>query len=99
MEHRPGTIEMIEATDPEDIAAAQKRREQFDRNSAWLQAHFAEVYTPQNRGRFICIAGEDVFVSESLSDAVARATAAHPSDHGWFTRYIPKEKVARVYAS
>lgn len=98
MDYRPETIEMIEASDPDDIAAAQKRREQFDRNSDWLVAHFAEVYTPENRGKFICIAGEQAFVGDVVNDAVGRATAAHPSDHGWFTRYIPQEKVPRVYA-
>jgi len=32
------------------------------------------------------------------SFGAAEATAAHPDDEGWFTRYIPKEKVARIYA-
>jgi hypothetical protein len=37
-------------------------------------------------------------VADTTKEAIALATAAHPDDEGWFTRYIPKEKVPRVYA-
>jgi hypothetical protein len=86
-----------ETLSPEEAAAAHKQREQFDRNSEWLQGHIPEIYG-KYRGKCICIAGQEVFVSDSVEDAVASATAAHPEDQGWFTRYIPKEKVARIYA-
>jgi hypothetical protein len=46
----------------------------------------------------ICIAGQEAFVGDTTEVAIAKARAAHPHDEGWFTRYIPKEKVARVYA-
>jgi len=39
-----------------------------------------------------------LFVADTATEAVAKAKAAHPEDQGWFTRYIPKEKVARIYA-
>jgi hypothetical protein len=90
-------IEMEEVTDPTELAAAKRQREQFDRNSAWLQRHISEVYA-NNRGRCICVAGEELFVADTASEAAALATAAHPEDAGWFTRYIPKEKVPRIYA-
>ncbi len=91
-------IVMIEESlTPAEAAAAEKQRAQFDRNSAWLQAHIPEVYS-QNRGKCICIAGQELFVSDSVEVAVAMATAAHPEDEGWFTRYIPLKKVARIYA-
>ena len=91
-------IIMIEETmTPEEMAAAQKRREQFDRNSAWLQSHIPEVYS-RHRGKCICIAGQELFVADTVTDAVAKAKATHPDDRGLFTRYIPKEKVARIYA-
>jgi len=51
-----------------------------------------------HRGKCICIAGEELFVADTAKEAIARATTAHPDDEGWFTRYIPKEKVARIYA-
>jgi hypothetical protein len=30
-------------TDPEELAKARARREQFDRNWAWFEAHAAEI--------------------------------------------------------
>ncbi len=95
--NRSHTIEMVEVTDPDEIAKARRRREQFDRNIAWLEAHAAEIY-PKNRGKCICIAGQELFVGDTVEEAVAQATAAHPNDEGWFTAYIPKIKAARIYA-
>jgi hypothetical protein len=91
-------IIMEEVTDLQELAEAQAQRKQFDRNAAWLQAHISEIYT-KYRGKCICIAGEELFVADTAKEAVALATAAHPEDDGWFTRYIPKEKVPRIYAN
>lgn len=90
-------IVMEEVTDTEQLAQACRQRERFNRNSAWLQTHIVEVYA-QHRGKCICIAGEELFVADTAKEAIARATTAHPDDDGWFTRYIPKDKVARIYA-
>jgi hypothetical protein len=38
-------IVMEAVTDPEQLARARQQRAQFDRNSAWLQAHIVEVYS------------------------------------------------------
>lgn len=90
-------IVLEEVTDPVELAEARAQREQFDRNSAWLQAHASEVY-PKHRGKCICVAGEELFVADTASEAVAQATATHPHDKGRFVHYIPKEKVPRIYA-
>jgi hypothetical protein len=97
MTNRLTKLVMEEVTDPVQLAEAQAQREQFDRNSAWLQAHASEIY-PKHRGKCICIAGEELFVAETASEAVAQATAAHPHDKGRFVHYIPKQKVPRIYA-
>lgn len=89
---------MEEVTDPKVLAKARAQRERFDRNSAWLQAHAAEVYRGY-RGKCICIAGEELFVADTPEQARALAVAAHPEDDGSFLRYIPCEKIDRVYAS
>src|SRR5438445_6648325 len=91
------TIVMEVVTDPEELARARALHERFDRNAAWLQAHSAEVY-PRYRGKCICIAGEELFVADTPEEALALATAAHPEDNGHFLRYIPRERVARIYA-
>jgi hypothetical protein len=93
------TLETFEVTDPEELAAAAVRRQFFDRNSAWLQAHIAEFQDPALGGKYLCVAGEQGFVGDTVAEVTARARAAHPSDAGSFTVYIPREKVPRVYAN
>ena len=95
-DHRPPIV-MEEVTDPEELAKARAQRRRFDRNAAWLQAHASEVY-PRYRGKCICIAGEELFVADTPEEAMALASAAHPEDDGSFVHYIPREKVARIYA-
>ena len=97
MEENRIEIEFENSESPEEPAAAREQREQLDRNSAWLQAHILEIGN-NCRGKVICIAGQQLFVGDTTREAVAQATAAHPEDKGWFTQYIPKEKVARIYA-
>ena len=96
MVDKPSPIVMEEVTDPEELAKARAQRERFDRNSAWLQAHIAEIYA-RYRGKCICIAGEELFVADTPEEALALATAAHPEDDGRFLRYIPREKLDRIY--
>jgi hypothetical protein len=88
----PITIEL--ETDPIKNAAAQRRDELFERNWQWLEAHATEVYS--HRGKIICIAGQELFVGDTVEDVVARAKAAHPNDEGMFTRIIPRERGARI---
>ena len=97
MTGKQSPVVMGEITDAAELIQARQQREQFDRNSAWLQAHASEVY-PLHRGKCICIAGEELFVADSARDALAQATAAHPGDKGRFLHYISQEKVPRIYA-
>jgi len=87
---------LVEETDAVAVAQALARNERFERNWAWLEAHATEVYG--HRGKFICIAAEQLFVAESVEEAYSQAKAAHPDDDGAFTRYIPVERLARIYA-
>jgi hypothetical protein len=95
--HQPPPIVMEEVTDPEELAKAQAQRERFDRNFAWFQAHATEIFM-RHRGKCIVIAGEELFVADTPAEAWALADAAHPEDDGSFIHYIPKQKLARVYA-
>ena len=97
MEENRIVVEFGNSESPEEAAASRQQSEQFDRNSAWLQAHILEI-GETCRGKVICIAGQELFVGDTTREAVAKATAAHPEDSGWFTQYIPKERVARIYA-
>jgi hypothetical protein len=91
-------IVMEEVTDPEELAQARTRGERFARNSAWLQAHAPEIYA-QYRGKCICVAGEELFIADTPEEALAQARTAHPEEDGSILiRYIPRQKVARIYA-
>ena len=97
MNAKETSITMHEETDPAIWAEARARRAMFARNVAWLEAHSAEVY--RHRAQFYCISGEQLFVADTVEKALAQARAAHPDDDGRCTGYIPKEKVARIYAN
>jgi hypothetical protein len=99
MTNSEARIVVEEVTDAEENAAARARRERFERNSAWLQSHAAEVYAG-HRGKCICVAGEELFVAASPEEVLAQARATHPEDNGSILiRYIPREKMARIYAN
>jgi hypothetical protein len=89
-------VVMEEVTDPVQVADAKARRERFDRNLAWLQAHTDEAYA--HLGKCICVAGQELFVADTAEEALALAKAAHPEDDGRFTLYVPRERMARIYA-
>src|SRR5262249_7321109 len=92
-QQRP-TVVMEEVTDPEENAKAHVRRERFDRNWAWFQAHVPEIYS-QYRGKCIAIAGEEIFAADTPEEVIAWATATHPEDEEWFVHYIPRERATR----
>jgi hypothetical protein len=94
--HTRISIEVPERVDPEEIERARRQHERFLKNAAWLNAHAGEVYS-RYRGKVICVAGEELFVGETSEEALARARGAHPDDDGAFFRYIPLEKVPRIY--
>ena len=90
-------IVMEEVTDPVELQKAREQDERFERNWRWFEAHAAESYA-KHRGKCICIAGEELFVADTPEEALAMAVSAHPNDDGRFTRLIPQEKIARIYA-
>src|SRR5258706_16235080 len=99
MVKRPApAVIMEEVTDPEELAKAPAQDERFERNWVWFQAHTSEVYT-QYRGKCICIAGEELFAVDTPEEVLALAATAHPNDDGRFVHFIPREKVARIYAN
>jgi hypothetical protein len=90
-------IIMEEVTDLVELQKAQAQDERFERNWAWFEAHATEIYAAY-RGKCICVAGAELFVADTPGEALALAIAAHPDDDGRFTRLIPQENIARIYA-
>jgi hypothetical protein len=90
-------VVMEEITDPQELARARVQRERFNRNWAWFAARADEAYA-SHRGKCLCVAGQELFVGETAQEVLARAAAAHPEDDGRFTLYVPRERMARIYA-
>ena len=63
-----------------------------------VQAHAHEIYT-RYHGKFIVVAGEELFVGDTPEEANSLAKAAHPEDKGRLGRYIYPKKMARVYGN
>jgi hypothetical protein len=91
----PFTIEY--ENDPIKNAEARLQMEQFKRNLDWLQAHAKEAYS--HRGKYICIAGQELFVGDTAEEVLARAKAAHPDDWGMHTQFVRKDRGEWIYAS
>ena len=98
MELLPVQIVMEEVSDPNENEKFGIRWEQADRNSAWLQTHAHEVYS-RHRGKFIVIAGEELFVGDTPEEPLKLAKSKHPEDEGAIIRYVYRNKLARVYAN
>jgi len=90
-------ITMEKVSDPVELHKAQAQDERFKRNCTWFEAHTTEIYAA-HRGKCICVAGEQLFVADTPAEALALAIVAHPDDDGRFTRLIPQDKMAPIYA-
>jgi hypothetical protein len=96
--HPQVTMEVVNNPDPAEVAALQRRRERFARNNDWFEAHLDEILAAHYH-KHVCVAGEELFVGDSIEEALAKAKAAHPEDDGsYYTAYIRREKVWKIYA-
>ena len=68
----------------------------YRRNAQWLGAHNPSFFD-QFRGRYIAAASGEVFVSDDAWEAQRLALAMYPEDVPC-VRYIPREKLIRIYA-
>jgi hypothetical protein len=85
-----------EVTDPVEIARHRAQAEQAKRNSAWLQAHWADVL-PQARGKFLAVAGQEAFIADTPGQAWSWADQQHPEDRGALVLYVISEGGPRLY--
>jgi hypothetical protein len=85
-----------EIDDPKEIVRCKNQDQRIQQNSAWLQAHWKDVL-PQARGKFIAVAGQQLFIAETAAKAWAMAKSAHPDDDGAISQYIFPDKGPRVY--
>ena len=93
----PFVIETAEVTD-EERSAAVAANEQFKLNVAWWNAHVNEL-RDEYLGKFVCVAGQELFVGDDPVEVVARARAAHPSPGcGFLSFRISTHKGPMIHA-
>jgi hypothetical protein len=91
-------IEFPEATD-EELAEGIAANAEFKKNVAWWNAHAKEI-VPQHVGKFVCVAGQELFVGEDPIEVVARARAAHPNPGAGFLSFrIPTHQGPMIHAN
>jgi hypothetical protein len=89
-------IVMEEITDPVELEATLSRGRKADRNAAWFKEHAAELYR-LHRGKFLCVAGQELFAADAPEVALKAARATHPDDVP-FVFYVRVGKNPRIYA-
>jgi hypothetical protein len=72
-------ITMHIETDPEKIAQARKAHEDFKRNVEWWNEHVQDVPRDAD-GKFVAVAGRQLFIADTRKKAEELARAAHPDD-------------------
>ena len=73
--------------------------EQAHRNLMWFNEHVKKLGVFKlYRGRFVAAAGGELFVADSREEVERLAREKHP-DEMPHIRYIPREKLYRIYAS
>ena len=94
----PLTIETPVVSD-EERAAGMAANEQFKLNVAWWNARVKEIRAAHT-GKFVCVAGQELFVGDDPIEVVARAKAAHPNPGaGSLSLYLSPNRGPKIHAN
>ena len=77
LEPAPLIVEIPEISE-EERAAGIVANAEFKKNVAWWNAHFEEL-SSLHAGKFVCVAGQELFAGDDPREVTARAKAAHPN--------------------
>jgi len=83
---------------PEGWTPPPAQKERYERNLAWFLPRLAEIHA-QHQGKWICVAGQELFVADTMEEASALAEAAHPEDDGRLLRLLCPVRGSRIYAN
>ena len=92
----PLTIETPEVSD-EERAANIAASEQFQRNLVWWNAHVEEIRAAHT-GKFVCVAGQELFVGDDPVEVMARAATVHPNRGGFISLYLSPQRGPKIHA-
>ena len=95
-EPAPFVLKTLEVSDEERIAN-RTAMEQFQLNLAWWNARVKEI-RDAHTGRFVCVAGQELFVGDDPIEVMARAEAAHPNRGGFLSLYLSTHRGPKIYA-
>lgn len=84
-------VTAVSEDDPKTLEKMNAVLDQHDKNFACFQARAGEIIR-NNRGKFICIAGGELFSADTFDAAFSAARAKHPEDGGIFFRYVSPER-------
>ena len=72
--------------------------EQFQLNLAWWNAR-AKAIRDAHTGKYVCVAGQELFVGDDPVDVEARAKAAHPHPgYGFLGLYLSTHRGPKIHA-
>jgi hypothetical protein len=94
----PVAFQIEEVSDPAEIARCRAQHERAQRNTEWLEAHWAELL-PQARGKFLAVAEQEAFLADTAVAAWTWVEARHSEDDGAIVRYVRPEPGPRIYES
>src|SRR3954470_1276313 len=93
----PVVIETPEVSD-EERAAGIAMLAEHDKNVTWWNAHVEEILA-LHAGKYVCVAGQELFVGDDPVEVAARAKAAHPNPgRGFFCTHLPTHQGPMIYA-
>lgn len=97
VEPAPLVIEIPEISD-EDRAANVAMLAEHNKNVTWWNAHADEIVA-RHAGKYVCVAGQELFVGDDPLEVSARAVAAHPAlRRGLFAKRIPTHTGPMIHA-
>jgi hypothetical protein len=89
------TIE--EVTDPVECERARIAFAAFNRNIEWLQTQWPRLI-PAALGKYVAVADQEAFLTETLQEALAWVREYHPDDKGSHVQFVSPFQGPRIYA-
>lgn len=76
---------------PDVVAEHAARLDRFRQNARCFDrsAHQIEL---RHAGKYVCVAGGELFAGDSLANVLAVARQQHPGDDAPFVHFVPKER-------
>jgi len=85
-------------TTPEAKAKALVAVVEFQKNVEWFGTRAKEI-RDAHTGKFICVAGQELFVGDDPVEVTTQAKSAHPELGGFFSMRLSMHRGPKIYAN